>query len=171
MGEPNKPGGKASKVFPQRRSACMQRFPGAAESDTGCSDPELCRRCSAECGNEHAAECSRVRQSAAGSAVAAAVVQPAAVVAAACSSSSSRPEAEVQSTPGRGCSPLCSERGPPWVGVASVASDGGCRRPALHSSCSYSGPPTPPAVHHAPCTSTLLHWLASIRRGLRSYIG
>ena len=47
----------------------MQRFPGAAESDTGCSDPELCERCSAECGNEHAAECSRVRQSAAGSAV------------------------------------------------------------------------------------------------------
>ena len=77
----------------------------------------------------------------------------------------------LQSTPGRGCSPLCSERGPPWVGVASVASDGGCRRPALHSSCSYSGPPTPPAVHHAPCTSTLLHWLASNRRCLRSYIG
>ena len=144
MGEPNKPGGKASKVFPQRRSACMQRFPGAAESDTGCSDPELCERCSAECGNEHAAECSRVRQSAVDSAVAAAVVQQSWVQPAAAAAGLSP---EVQSTPGRGCSPLCSERGPPWVGVASVASDGGCRRPALHSSCSYSGPPTPPAAH------------------------
>ena len=96
MGEPNKPGGKASKVFPQRRSACMQRFPGAAESDTGCSDPELCERCSAECGNEHAAECSRVRQSAAGSAVAAAVVQQSWVQPAAAAAAGLRPRCRVR---------------------------------------------------------------------------
>ena len=150
MGEPNKPGGKASKVFPQRRSACMQRFPGAAESDTGCSDPELCERCSAECGNEHAAECSRVRQSAAGSAVAAAVVQQSWVQPAA--AAGLRP---LQSTPGRGCSPLCS-RARPRLGCGLRRRLQLGWRPAmlLQASCTH------PAVLHTTCSCCAMHLTA-----------
>ena len=83
----------------------LERFPGAAESDTGCSDPELAgaavQGC---CAPSHAAECSSA-------------VQPqqrgAAVAGAACSSS--RPEAAAEYAWSRLQPTLQPSEAPPWV--------------------------------------------------------
>lgn len=107
----------------------LQRFPGAAESDTGCSDPELAgaavQGC---CAPSHAAECSSA-------------VQPqqrgAAVAGAACSSS--RPEAAAEYAWSRLQPTLQPSEAPPWVWPQTEAAAWmeACNAPAgLHLPCS-----------------------------------
>ena len=108
----------------------LQRFPGAAESDSGCSDPELAGAAVQGCASSHAAECSST-------------VQPqqrgAAVAGAACSSSSSRPEAAAEYAWSRLQPTLQPSEAPPWVWPQTEAAAWmeACNAPAgLHPPCS-----------------------------------